>query len=634
MRTIAAILLAVALLLPLTACATDVSGRQWGCWTRENSPYNVVGKIRVPPESTLVIEAGVVVNFRGCYKFIVDSAATLLAVGTQTDSIYFTTDDTATGWAGIRFMGASPNSQISYCRLQYGKAAAMWLHPGTEGGAIYCHYSSPIISDNSITNNSAGGIYCYHSSPKISNNTIRDNYCGGIDCSSSNPAISGNTIIGNSTDANGGGIYCRYSDPLIIGNIIGGNSAAWDGGGIYCEDWCDPVISNNTISRNWAGYYGGGIFSYNSDGEISSNTITGNSASRKGGGICLGFLSNPRVTGNTLSGNSASPDGAGGVYCDESDPRIANTILWGDTAPEICLYRSSPKVIYCNIQGGWEGRGNIDADPLFVGSEREDFHLRWHSPCIDAGVPDSLDPDGTRSDIGAFYFNQRVPGIVELYPHDTPIVIPPQGGDITYDGWVFNFFGHQGRIDIWTYAFVPEMGRYGPIDLYQNVRIPADTLGRNEITEHVPGVAPQGDYVFVAYIGDYPSTIIDSSWFYFAKTGSVAEGIADWQSLNGWLDGEVLSRESGVPAHYALSQNYPNPFNALTVIKYQLPVDGHVKLEVYNLFGQSVATLVDSKQQAGYRSVVWDASEVSSGLYFYRLTAGDFTQTRRMMVVK
>ena len=92
--------------------------------------------------------------------------------------------------------------------------------------------------------------------------------------------------------------------------------------------------------------------------------------------------------------------------------------------------------------------------------------------------------------------------------------------------------------------------------------------------------------------------------------------------------------ESIVPADYALVQNYPNPFNATTTINYQLPVSNYVKLQVYNLIGEKVATLVDSKQQAGYRSVLWDASKISSGLYFYKLTAGDFTQTRRMMLVK
>ena len=316
-----------------------------------------------------------------------------------------------------------------------------------------------------------------------------------------------------------------------------------------------------------------------------------------------------------------------------------NNILWGDTAPngpEIYVESCNPAVTYCDIQGGWPGTGNIDADPIFAGPYNEDYYLRWHSPCIDAGDPDPSynDPDGTRNDMGAFYFNQDVDGIVEVYPLGEPILIPPEGGDLIYDGWVFNFFGHPGRADIWTYAFVPGMGRYGPIDLYENVRIPADSIGMNEISQHVPGVAPEGDYVFVAYVGDYPSTIIDSSCFYFTKTGSIADGIADWQSLKGWFRGDFLSTASGLPTHYALSQNYPNPFNATTIINYQLPADGHVKLEVYNTLGQKVGTLVDDKQEAGYRSASWDASEVSSGLYFYKLTAGDFTETRRMMLVK
>jgi len=59
-----------------------------------------------------------------------------------------------------------------------------------------------------------------------------------------------------------------------------------------------------------------------------------------------------------------------------------------------------------------------------------------------------------------------------------------------------------------------------------------------------------------------------------------------------------------------------------------------VKLEVYNLLGNKVATLADGEQEAGYKSVTWDASDVSSGIYFYKLSAGDFTETKRMMLVK
>ncbi|MFQ5868714.1 MAG: T9SS type A sorting domain-containing protein, partial [Candidatus Zixiibacteriota bacterium] len=291
----------------------------------------------------------------------------------------------------------------------------------------------------------------------------------------------------------------------------------------------------------------------------------------------------------------------------------------------------------CHPPGGWGGggapEGNLDADPIFVGRERDDFHLRWHSPCIDAGDPSLTDPDGTRCEIGALHFNQAVLGIVELYPHDAPIVIPSEGGNIIYDGWVFNFSGQPGEADLWTYVFIPEIGHYGPINLYQNVSIPADGLGVKGIVQHVPGFAPQGTYAFVAYIGRYPSIITDISHFYFTKTGSTAGGTKGWFEGGGWFK-EVASTETDLPRAYALSQNYPNPFNITTVINYQLPNDSHVKLEVYNTLGRKVAILVDSKQQAGYRSVLWDASGVSSGLYLCKLTAGDFAKRKIMTLVK
>ena len=105
-------------------------------------------------------------------------------------------------------------------------------------------------------------------------------------------------------------------------------------------------------------------------------------------------------------------------------------------------------------------------------------------------------------------------------------------------------------------------------------------------------------------------------------------------SSTGWELLEVDRPEAALPTVTSLNQNHPNPFNASTVISYELPTEAHVKLEVYNLLGQKMATLVDSKQQAGYRTVAWDASAVSSGLYLYKITAGDFAETKRMMLIK
>jgi FG-GAP repeat. len=96
----------------------------------------------------------------------------------------------------------------------------------------------------------------------------------------------------------------------------------------------------------------------------------------------------------------------------------------------------------------------------------------------------------------------------------------------------------------------------------------------------------------------------------------------------------IIEVEAGVPRTFELSQNYPNPFNPSTVISYQLPVVSEVSLKVYDLLGREVATLVNQRQEAGRYQVVFDASRLASGVYFYRLQAGAFVETRKMMVVR
>jgi len=88
------------------------------------------------------------------------------------------------------------------------------------------------------------------------------------------------------------------------------------------------------------------------------------------------------------------------------------------------------------------------------------------------------------------------------------------------------------------------------------------------------------------------------------------------------------------PHSFALLPNYPNPFNPITEIKYALPWDCWVRLEVYNVLGQRVASLVDGQQKAGYKTAKWDAGSLSSGIYFCRLQAGEFVQTRKMVLIR
>jgi hypothetical protein len=89
-----------------------------------------------------------------------------------------------------------------------------------------------------------------------------------------------------------------------------------------------------------------------------------------------------------------------------------------------------------------------------------------------------------------------------------------------------------------------------------------------------------------------------------------------------------------VPTEFTLHQNHPNPFNPTTTIKYELPLDARVTLNVYDVLGKEVLTLVDGFVPAGYHQVQLDGSRLSSGVYFYRINAGTFTDVKKLLLLK
>lgn len=98
-------------------------------------------------------------------------------------------------------------------------------------------------------------------------------------------------------------------------------------------------------------------------------------------------------------------------------------------------------------------------------------------------------------------------------------------------------------------------------------------------------------------------------------------------------------KDNSIPDEFSLSQNYPNPFNSSTLIKYALKKDVNVLINIYNVLGQKIKTLVDEYQNAGYKSIIWDGTNdngkaVSSGIYFYKIIAGDFIDKKKMAIIK
>ncbi|MFI5252299.1 MAG: choice-of-anchor V domain-containing protein [Bacteroidota bacterium] len=145
-----------------------------------------------------------------------------------------------------------------------------------------------------------------------------------------------------------------------------------------------------------------------------------------------------------------------------------------------------------------------------------------------------------------------------------------------------------------------------------------------------------------------PGAGTGSSNQYTWKDGTITAGTYYYRlkqvSSDGsyYYSGEIITTVNGVtgvneehsPRAFQLAQNYPNPFNPSTVIKYQLPAQARVILMVYNMLGEEVAVLANEMQTPGAKEVSWNSGSMPSGMYFYRLTAGNFTQTKKMLLVK
>jgi parallel beta-helix repeat protein len=406
------------------------AGEVSGSWTAVNSPYLIEGEINVPDGLTLSIEPGVRVIFQGYYKLNVQGR--LLSIGTQQDTIIFTAEDIAVGWHGIRFIN-TPNtndsSKIVYCLFKNGKAnIGVDNGPDRCGGAIYisgfdkvlisdCYFDSNMTSGERHTTGGAG-IYIEYASPIITNNTFTNNSGtadGGIACAYKSEAIISKNILKNNSYRYGA-ILCAYTKdnkPTVAGNIIYNNTASERAGGIFIAMDSNPLIINNIIIYNHAGEVGGGIgFGHSGRGVFSNNTIAFNSAGNSGGGIDCYDNCDPIFINNIIYDNSANTGDQVSIYDSQSDPDF----------------------LYCNIQGGkdefsGDGAGNnytgiyennIDANPLFADVLNNDFHLLDSSPCISYGT-DSVEvyltwyyaptydmegnsrpnPSGTAPDIGA-----------------------------------------------------------------------------------------------------------------------------------------------------------------------------------------------------------------------------------------
>jgi Tol biopolymer transport system component len=159
--------------------------------------------------------------------------------------------------------------------------------------------------------------------------------------------------------------------------------------------------------------------------------------------------------------------------------------------------------------------------------------------------------------------------------------------------------------------------------------------GDNTITEDIVDGAVDGESLSLTAwsSGEKEEKSLSISSLQDALTGKQVENVLCYKTDGVWI-AQGVKESKEIPTTFSLSQNYPNPFNPSTTIKYGLPKDVKVTLEVYNILGQRVAMLVDEEQKAGYYEVVFQNANLASGVYFYRIQASMFSEIRKMVLVR
>jgi FG-GAP-like repeat/Secretion system C-terminal sorting domain len=220
--------------------------------------------------------------------------------------------------------------------------------------------------------------------------------------------------------------------------------------------------------------------------------------------------------------------------------------------------------------------------------------------------------------------------------------LPADGGQLIYDvQYESPFPDHDLLLSYFTFVQLPNGEEIGPLFVQQFQNRPyAYAEG---LTQDVPAYAPAGDYTFQAYVQrvDIPNQLVYDQ-FTFTKEGAVASIEAfvfdphDWLTGGGFLLAENTSSPSvQVPSEYEVYDPYPNPFNPTTTLALSIPEAANVTVRAFNVLGQQVATLTDGRLSAGHHSLTFDATNLTSGVYFIHTSVpGQLADVQKVLLVR
>lgn len=554
-------------------------------------------------------------------------------------------------WSGVQLAGCTFESNIS-SGAGGGLAGEMWTaltldncvfktNSAINGGGMSGSGSTIHLTDCSFRSNTAsgsGGGLAVSSGGMIlsdiagcefiSNTAGGDG--GGMYCSSWSAPVANCSFNSNTASGSygGGGIYCTASSPTLEDCTFFDNSAiGHGGGGVCCHSGSSPIMRRCTIQQNEATFGGGVECSTESSPELDRCVLESNVAVNYGAGLCCWPTTGPSVFRCTLYENECTGDemeraaiSIGGDTPPDPTCNILNTIIVS-TVNGRAVGQIDTRTIYlecCDLYdndcGDWVGciagqngaNSNFSQDPLFCAPNFGNFALDESSPCAPGNHPDECDCGF----IGAEE-------------------IGCGGGATSVELVSLTARRFESRIEIhWTTQ--QEIKNAG-FNVYRSRTEEDARIRLNDTLIPARGDELRG----ASYLFTDSDIACGRSCCYWLESVDIDGTVR----IRGPVQASEWDGEMPAPNGFSLAQNCPNPFNPVTDIRYDLPVDCLVKLEIYDVQGRKVITLTDGYARAGRVVVAWDGknalgADVSSGVYLYRLRAGNFTDIKKMVLVR
>lgn len=431
--------------------------------------------------------------------------------------------------------------------------------------------------------------------------------------------LDGFTItLGNANDSfsphrQGGGMYNDTSSPTIINAIFMSNTSNLVGGGIYCSS-SSPIITNSLFGSNTSSSTGGGIYLSQSHPTITNTTVTLNH-STFGGGMILVNSSNPTFNNSIIWGNTAGTNG--NQIRANSGTATLNYSCYANGANDV------------TVTGGTvtATNNNITSDPQFVDANNGDYRITGSSPAADAG--DNSNNSQTFDIRGAGYSRKLnktdgTAGTIDMGAYEYQFGDDPLPVELT--SFTANVKGVNVALN-WETA--TEVNNYG-FEIEKSEFRSQDSEEKNN------------EWKKIGFVNGHGNS--NSPKFYTFTDNSKLSGSYSYRLKQIDFDGKfeyspVVEISLMKSLQFALEQNYPNPFNPTTKISFTIPSSGNdlsafTTLKIYDILGREITALVNEKKSAGHYEIDFNASNLSSGIYFYTLSSGNFIQTKKMLVIK